>query len=50
MYKKPTVRQKYSHSKSGHPRSLKQSIEYSQNKICSTESDFNKYASNLLHN
>ena len=34
--KKPTVCQKYSHSRSENPRSLKQNSEYNQNQMCST--------------
>ena len=39
MYGKPTVYQKYSHSKSEHPRSLKHSVECSQDKMCSAVSE-----------
>ena len=52
LYKKPTDRQKYLHSKSEHPYSLKKSIACSQalriKRICSTQNEFEKYSSNLL--
>ena len=52
LYKKPTDRQNYLHSKSEHPYSLKKSIAYSQalriKRICSTQNEFEKHSSNLL--
>ena len=47
LYKKPTDRQNYLHSKSEHPYSLKKSIAYSQalriKRICSTQNEFEKH-------
>ena len=52
LYKKPTDRQNYLHSKSEHPYSLKKSIAYSQalriKRICTTQNEFEKHSSNLL--
>ena len=52
LYKKPTDRQNYLHSKSEHSYSLKKSIAYSQalriKRICSTQNEFEKHSSNLL--
>ena len=52
LYKKPTDRQNYLHSKSEHPYSLKKNIAYSQalriKRICSTQNGFEKHSSNLL--
>ena len=52
LYKKPTDRQNYFHSKSEHPYSLKKSIAYSQalpiKRICSTQNEFEKHSRNLL--
>ena len=49
LYKKPTDRQNYLHSK--HPYSLKKSIAYSQalriKRICATQNEFEKHSSNL---
>ena len=47
LYKKPTDRQNYIHSKSAHPFSLKKSIAYTQalrlKRICSTIVEYEKY-------
>ena len=52
LYKKPTDRQNYLHSKPEHPYSLKKTIAYSQalriKRICSTQNQFEKHSSNLL--
>ena len=51
LYKKPTDRQNYIHSKSAHPFSLKKSIAYSQalrlKRICSTTGEYEKHTENL---
>ena len=51
LYKKPTDRQNYIHSKSTHPFSLKKSIAYSQalrlKRICSTIVEYEKHTKNL---
>ena len=51
LYKKPTDRQNYIHSKSAHPFSLKKSIAYSQalrlKRICSTIVEYEKHTKNL---
>ena len=51
LYKKPTDRQNYIHSKSAHPFSLKKSIAYSQalrlKRICSTTGEYEKHTDNL---
>ena len=51
LYKKPTDRQNYIHSKSAHPFSLKNSIAYSQalrlKRICSTTGEYEKHTENL---
>ena len=51
LYKKPTDRQNYIHSKSAHPFSLKNSIAYSQalrlKPICSTTGEYEKHTNNL---
>ena len=51
LYKKPTDRQNYIHSKSAHPFSLKNSIAYSQalrlKRICSTTGKYEKHTDNL---
>ena len=52
MYRKPTDRQNYLHSKSVLPSSLKNNIVYSQvlriKRIFSTTNEWNKYSSNFL--
>ena len=52
LYKKPTDSQCFLHSKSAHPKTLKDSIPYSQalriKRICSTIQEFNKHSDNLL--
>ena len=52
LYKKPTDRQNYLHSKSEHPYSLKMSIAYRQalciKRISSAQNEFEKHSSNLL--
>ena len=54
LYKKPNDHQSYLHAKSEHPKSLKNSIAYSQTlrirRICSTDSEFNKHSKLLLNN
>ena len=51
LYKKPTDRQNYIHSKSAHPFSLKKKIAYSQalhlQQICSTNGEYEKQTENL---
>ena len=51
LYKKPTDRQNYIHSKSAHPFSLKKSIAYSQalrlKRICSTTGEYEQHTDNL---
>ena len=51
LYKKPRNRQKYIHSKSAHPFSLKKSIAYSQalrlKRICSTTGEYEKHTENM---
>ena len=46
IFRKPTYQQTYLHEQSNHPKSLKDSIPYSQalriKTICSTTSEFNK--------
>ena len=52
LYKKPTDRQSYLHANSEHPRSLKESIRYSQalrvKRICSTNSAFEARIPHLI--
>ena len=54
LYKKPDYHHTYLHSISEHPKSLKNSIAYSQTlrirKICSTDSEFNKHSKAMLNN
>ena len=51
LYKKPTDRQSYLHANLEHPRSLKESIPYSQalrvKRICSTNSKFEAHINTI---
>ena len=51
LYKKSTDRQIYFHANSEHPRSLKESIPYSQalraKRICSTNSEFETHINTI---
>ena len=51
LYKKPTDHQSHLHANSEHPRSLKESIRYSQalrvKRICSTNSKFEAHSNTI---